>query len=592
MRVFLALMFAFMANAAAAQTPPPLTTAYETSWSPPDRRHDAEAVAWFMSGMKFEGEFKIWYLLGEPVVNCTARWTNSTGGFVSLRADDGVMTETAGDGEVEVYNLILTAAWPDPRDTSYGVGSARTIAVPCDAGVVAQNGRSGFNVAGSPSWDKFICALPDAGVRLKQPDDDVCRAMGGKWLDAASAREVARKGLIMSNRGGRALGPAERAHDDVSVSVLKGDVSGMAVMKRVEKRLWREKSAAFKLERSKAYFADFPPRAGEGAAERTTRRNDAMRRMPLLPSDNPSTDQLQAYEEAWQAVISERGYGAKLEKDWRNKEKALVGAQLKRLKQRDAAAAREEKQILSAFTELQARKKNEPKQIDPMAEYRTDTPLMAFQEGERCGLKRSDGSIAISGNYHRSHGGCPAQAVSGFDIYKAVFRRSHRALLNGGSLANDQNCSYDGCTIYYDRDGSILYKMGKVINPDTEEYRSNSDFAYGLITWSKHDKVYVYSLLSKKHLVDSSTEIFPNIDIYGPSYARSYVYVNSTVLLRNGLPALAIKHDNEYADKGCGRYDSSYFKPAYAYFYIDSEQIEEVGVCTNPVEDLLNEAVE
>ncbi|PQA88286.1 hypothetical protein CW354_08280 [Marinicaulis flavus] len=565
MRAILVLIFVLFAGAAAAQSPKSLQTDYATSWSPPDRRDGAEAVAWFMDGLKFEGNFRIWYLLGEPVVNCTARWTNSTGGNVSLPADDGVRIESAEDGEVEVYNLMLAASWPDPRDTGYGVGSSKTIAVPCDAGVVAQNGRSGFNVAGSPGWDKFLCALPDARIALKHADGDVCKAMGGKWLNAASAREVARKGLLISNSGGRALGPNERAHDEISVGVLKGEVSGMAVMKRVEKRLWREKSAAFKLERAKAYFASFPARGGEGTAGWSARRNDAMRRLPHLPVKDPTTEQLLAYETAWRAIVAENAGDAAVEKDWRQREKALVSEQLKRLKKRDAVAAGEDKAFSRYFTELQRRKVNEPVQPDPMAAYRTATLVPFYPDDRRCGLKRPDGSIAVpaqSFDYNRYY--CLKQLAEGYGIYVGSADASQKS----------EACGSTSCSLFYDNDGNLLYR-----GPYGESFGSKRFVDAGLF---RVGPGFVYSLLKKKVLIEHPSLLFPGL-------RGSIEYDIREPVIRNGTLAVPAVAMSRFSDVGCEYPDdpNRYYKEAYAYLYVDEERVEG-GVCTDPDDDPLN----
>ncbi len=577
MKLIISALAAFAAAIAAANAAPQASRfSYETTYFPKTDESGDRMEFVSASGIALDGKFSVWYLLGEPVINCTARWTNA--GRESMVIDplgDGArIIEPAQEGEIEIYNLLLAASGPDPRDAKYGFGSAKTIAVPCDAGIVAQNGRDGFNVAGSPSWDKFLCALPDAGVRFQgvnAGNKDHCLAMNGKWLSAAEAKAIAISGLNLDE-----------------VVALKASINGAAIVKRAEKRQWREKSAAFKQERTAAMLGRMRVRDGETPLDLIERRSQADRRLPKLPTKDPSAEQLAAYEAAWREVTADLADVDKTFTDeWRAKEKALVGEQLERLKKLDKRAAKEEERYFNYLQSLNALKKNEPVEPDPMAAYRTDAPLTAYIEGSDsnrvCGLKRPDGSVAIPGAYYRPYyGGCPVQAVAGYDIYKAAIEARHPTLGPQGLLANDAVCTYEsGCAIYYDRDGNVLHKAGIEVYPSTES--SNLAFSYGLIVANRErGGMYVYSLLTKKVLLEPSTRVFPRQS--GWSAER----VSATALLRNGRPALRLSiHSSISEDLGCG--PSHY---VYAYLYIDTERVEEVGLCTKPDDDPLNQKIE
>ena len=318
MKQIISALAAIAAAIAAANAAPQASRfSYETTYFPKADESGDRMEFVSASGIALDGKFSVWYLLGEPVINCTARWTNA--GRESMVIDplgDGArIIEPAQEGEIEIYNLLLAASGPDPRDAKYGFGSAKTIAVLCDAGIVAQNGRDGFNVAGSPSWDKFLCALPDAGVRFQGANagnKDHCLAMNGKWLSAAEAKAVAMSSLNLDE-----------------VVALKAGINGAAIVKRAEKRQWREKSAAFKQERTAAMLGGMRVRDGETPLDLIERRSQADRRLPKLPKKDPSAEQLAAYEAAWREVTADLADVDKTFTDeWRAKEKVLVGEQL------------------------------------------------------------------------------------------------------------------------------------------------------------------------------------------------------------------------------------------------------------------------
>lgn len=193
----------------------------------------------------FEGRLTVSLLLGEPVVNCVTRLN-------SIR--DGKMLPSEGyplymdDEDVEVYNLHLVAQVRDPQ-VNYGTRTVFGItffAVFCDAGIVGNGRRSGFNVAGSPNWDNFICGLPTyykAPFRgaVQADGKDKCLALGGKWLDAKTAKKLITDGLQFN---------------EVSIYGFQNNVSGY--VRKYEKHRWSKlkqqgtANAGQQLERVKA----------------------------------------------------------------------------------------------------------------------------------------------------------------------------------------------------------------------------------------------------------------------------------------------------------------------------------------------------
>ncbi len=357
---------------------------YEAGYSP----EDADDLSFYslMDSLQFEGRFQAWFLLGEPVVNCTARWVNAQNAMnldVNAGADDRKFLARPQAGEIEVYNVVVVAQAPDPRDATFGRGSAKYIAAICDAGIVAQNGRDGFNVAGSPSWNEFLCAMPSvySGVFDENRDisaKDRCRAMGGAWVSETDAKKIAREGLKFDR-----------------FEILSAEVTGAAVIRRIEKQAWREDSAAFKRRRTEAFSA----RLQDGTLEGVNRQIGFVQSLPPLPQENPSTEQLKAYEDAYQAAIEASGADdAGFKEEWRAKERALVEKQLDHMRNKAADVGKQEGALARYRADLEKRAENAPEDADPMKEYRTAS-LIPYKDGYYCGLKRPDGSIAVQATY-------------------------------------------------------------------------------------------------------------------------------------------------------------------------------------------------
>ncbi|MEQ8177125.1 MAG: hypothetical protein RIC52_04085 [Amphiplicatus sp.] len=334
MRIILVLIMLLAAGQAAAARKT-ISKSYEATWHPPEQ-HDVEAFQ-YTGAMRFDGKFKIWYLLGEPVVNCTARWNNPEQGTTAVPVGDRRVLEAPQKGEVEVYNLVLAATASDPRGGKYGAGSGRQLAVLCDAGVVAQSGRNGFNVAGSPDWDKFICALPGLSTGRIYTQGDLCEQMRGEWLDAANAKAIAAEGID---------------HKTMTFNVISAEVSGAAVLKRVEKRAWREKSAAFKRQRTAALLDRIASRSS--GFEAANRQISLLNSLPYLP-ETPSSEELDAYEVAYQSALARLESDESHADEWREKERALVREQLEKVRAAEKRVAAEERAVADYRRDLEKR---------------------------------------------------------------------------------------------------------------------------------------------------------------------------------------------------------------------------------------------
>ena len=543
--LFIAFLVFISAEALANSTPKPLNKTWQTKWFAPSNNNDPEAVVWIADGFELNGDFKTWYLLGEPVINCTARWTNSAKASVTVPSSSQNLIETAQEGEVELYNLMLAYIAPDPR---YSGGNENQIVLFCDAGIVAQNGRKGFNVAGSPSWDKFICTVEPGykDIRIRFKDDDLCKSIGGNWLNAANAKSVAISGLDSRKTG---LWNGE-------TKVLKGEVNGMSVIKRVEKRLWREKSARFKQQRTRAYFDNFPRRPGENVTSWTNRKQKALSRLPNLPIENPTANQLKTYEALWKQLLSENSFSPELTIEWTAKEKVLVDEQFIRIHTLTKVTAVQKENYSRYFAKLQMLKGNEPKQIDPMADYRTATLFTYEQNSGPCGLKTTDGTTVAS-----------IEIVPGAPGTRKCFAdqlHSNYGIYAIGARQRDGRWSVE----LYDNNGKLLHKHLGDSNYGIPY--SSTGIPFGIFIFkTKIDEPYfvqnAYSLLEQKIVYSERT--------------RYSLYIS----IRNGRHALGIPSPSS-ACKGTNNL-------GFSYFYLDTKKIEDVAVCINPKDDPSNEMI-
>ncbi|WP_262689814.1 hypothetical protein [Kordiimonas aestuarii] len=378
MRMLIMLLFAvLLALPAQAQVPKRASKDYAITHR---MRNVEDTRIQPYAGLELSGSFKVWYLLGEPVVNCTARWTNP--GVLQVILDDGtrILSEP---GEEEMWNLMLMAQFPNPDKQARRLtnGGGAHLSVFCDAGVVAQNGKNGFNVAGSPNWDKFICATPKkVDTRdmfdIDREQKDQCASVGGDWLSPADAKKAAIAGLSIDE-----------------VMVLSVELSAGETLRRAEKMLWRQKSFAFKQSRASAMLSRLSQKNQPAAIGFAQRQYDLNSK-----ASKPSQQDLKNYDafiSQLQTALGETGPT----REWRDKQQALVGAQLERVADIDRALKAREAELVAYRNILTEMAKNAPEgPTNPLEEYiveeHTLTTFTKPYSGDH-GLKNKSGHVVV-----------------------------------------------------------------------------------------------------------------------------------------------------------------------------------------------------
>lgn len=335
------------------------------------------------AGLELSGSFKVWYLLGEPVVNCTARWTNP--GVLQVVLDDGtrILSEP---GEEEMWNLMLMAQFPNPDKNARRMtnGGGAHLSVFCDAGEVAQNGRNGFNVAGSPNWDKFICSTPrKVNTRdmfhIDREQKDQCASVGGDWLSPAEAKKAAIAGLKIDE-----------------VMVLSVELSAGDTLRRAEKMLWRQKS----FDRKYAKAQDLQARLAKKGLNTGI---DAARRIYNTTSgagNYPTNAHLKEMDRMLDALRAElRDDVADFNNDWHARDRELVAAQLERVAQIDRALREREAELAAYRNILAELAKDAPEgPKNPLENYiveeHTLTPFFKPYTNNH-GLKNKSGHVVV-----------------------------------------------------------------------------------------------------------------------------------------------------------------------------------------------------
>ncbi|MAO39023.1 MAG: hypothetical protein CMK70_01970 [Pseudohongiella sp.] len=375
-----ALIVALPATDAQAQVPKRASKDYAINHS---MRNVNDTRLQPYAGLELSGSFDIWYLLGEPVVNCTARWTNP--GVLQVVLDDGtrVLSEP---GEEAMWNLMLMAQFPDPNKDARRLtnGGGAHLSVFCDAGEVAQNGRNGFNVAGSPNWDKFICSTPKKidtrdMFDIDRKQQDQCASVGGRWLSPAEAKNAAVAGLNIDE-----------------VMVLSVELSAGDTLRRAEKMLWRKKS----FDRKYAKAQDLQARLAQKGLNEGI---DAARRIYNAISGSgtyPTAAHLDEMDSLLDALRAElRDDVAEFNDDWRVRDQALVSAQLERVAEIDHSLRAREAELEAYRTMLAERAKNAPDgPRNPLEEYivaeHTLEPFLSPYSNDH-GLKNKAGHVVV-----------------------------------------------------------------------------------------------------------------------------------------------------------------------------------------------------
>lgn len=402
MRLILCLaLTALISLPALAQTPKPAKANYSISHKMQDT-YDTRLQPY--SGLNLSGMFSVWYLLGEAAVNCTARWENP--GVLQVILDDGtrILSEP---GEEEMWNLMLMAQFPNPDKNARRLtnGGGAHLSIFCDAGVVAQGGRNGFNVAGSPNWDKFICATPKKvdpryNAQVNREAKDQCAAIGGDWLSPAEAKKVAVAGVKVDE-----------------ISVLSVELSAGDTLRRAEKMLWRKKS----FDRKYAKAQDLQARLAKKGLNKGI---DAARRIYNTTSGTgkyPTTAHLDEMERMLDALRAElRDDVADFNDDWRGRDRELVAAQLERVAGIDRTLREREAELVTYRNILTEMAKDAPEgPTNPLEEYIvTEHTLTTFTKpySGNHGLKNKSGHVVLEPKQGRYK---PLEGKSGtkYDFY-------------------------------------------------------------------------------------------------------------------------------------------------------------------------------
>lgn len=380
------------------------------------------------SGLDISGKFKVWYLLGEPVINCVARWNNP--GVLQVILDNGtrILSEP---GEEEMWNLMLMAQFPNPDKSARRLqnGGGAHLNLFCDAGVVAQENRKGFNVAGSPAWSKFICATPNKvdtryNARINRQEKDFCASIGGDWLSEAEARKVAVAGIEIEE-----------------VMVHGVELSAGETLRRAEKMLWRQKSFAYK--QTKAL--DLQNRL---AKRGTNRGIEAARRINTVTAGvgtYPTADKLKALDKVIETLRAElaastpnggtapqgasanrpagggSGEAADFTAHWRDRDRELVSAQLKRVAEIDRTLRQREAVLDRYWRQLEELAKEAPAEpANPTEQYETDALRLTVFRGSShpfdYGLRDPSGRVVLAPRHEEIFPTAPVKGKQ-FDFY-------------------------------------------------------------------------------------------------------------------------------------------------------------------------------
>ena len=419
------LMAAILTSAAHAQAPKSISQEFSIRHKMQDT-YDTRIQP--HSGLELSGKFKVWYLLGEPVINCTARWTNP--GVLQVVMDDGtrVLSEP---GEEEMWNLMLMAQFPNPDKSARRLqnGGGAHLSLLCDAGVVAQNGRNGFNVAGSPAWDKFICATPNKvdtryNARINRQEKDVCASIGGDWLSSADAKKVAIAGIKI---------------DEVMVHGV--ELSAGETLRRAEKMLWRQKSFAYKRTKAQDLQTRLAKKGVNKGIEAARRINTATAGVGTYPTA-AMLEGLERVVETLRAELADDSFAA----DWRDRDRELVSAQLTRVAEIDRTLREREVALDRYRQQLENLAKDAPTgPANPLEDYIVaEHSLIVFTEPYKSGqgLKTRSGRIV-------AQVGAIYTPVVGESGTKYDFYIGRRSGSGDGAWVMDRNGNHVGAEVFY-----------------------------------------------------------------------------------------------------------------------------------------------
>jgi Zn-finger nucleic acid-binding protein len=385
------------------------------------------------ASLKLRGNFHIRYLMGEPVVGCAALWLNPGVSQVETDGGNRILAEV---GEEDLYNLMLVAQFPNPLKgaTRHTNGGGAFLSTFCDAGIVAQNGKKGLNVSGSPNWDEFLCATPfrldtSRMNAINRQERDLCASVRGTWLTREEARKVAAGNIEITD-----------------VQVHGFEINNSDTVRRAEKMAWRQTSFA----RTKVKVARVMDRIYKLGSQRavtvanaiSAERANVERRV----IGSPSAADVKAYDTLLARALADleglrAGEREAMQDSWQAEDREMIGNQLarvrgldKRLSANDSAMARYEADLREAAKD--APQLPEPKErVDPMAKYAVaEHRYSVHYDGE--GLGHRTGGWAAPPETKKNHYS-PLKGRSGkkYDIYlkkvEGIGERRHYSILDG-----------------------------------------------------------------------------------------------------------------------------------------------------------------
>ncbi|WP_020397853.1 hypothetical protein [Kordiimonas gwangyangensis] len=368
--------------------------------------------------LKLRGNFNIRYLMGEPVVGCTALWLNPGVSQVETEGGNRVLAEV---GEEDLYNLMLVAQFPNPlkgaaRHTN---GGGAFISVFCDAGIVAQNGKNGFNVSGSPNWDEFLCATPyrldtSRMNAINRQERDLCASVRGTWLTREEARKVAAGNIEITD-----------------VQVHGFEINNSDTLRRAEKMAWRKTSFARTKTKFKGVMTRLYDTLPQSSWVRFTGLGAEAQALERRVVGTPSAADVKTYDTLLERALAELDTARKGERDamqesWQAEDREMIGNQLTRVRGVDETLSRMDSAMARYEADLREAAKDAPQlpdpkeRVDPMAKYAVaEHRYIVGPEGE--GLGYRTGGWAVRPEQYTTY--APLQGRSGkkYDIYVKRF---------------------------------------------------------------------------------------------------------------------------------------------------------------------------
>lgn len=311
--------------------------------------------------LKLRGNFNIRYLMGEPVVGCTALWLNPGVSQVETEGGNRVLAEA---GEEDLYNLMLVAQFPNPLKgaTRHTNGGGAFLSAFCDAGIVAQNGKNGFNVSGSPNWDEFLCATPyrldtSRMNAINRQERDLCTSVRGTWLTREEARKVAAGNIEITD-----------------VQVHGFEINNSDTVRRAEKMAWRRTSFARTKTKFKGVMTRLYDTLPQSSWVRFTGLGAEAQALERRVVGSPSATDVKAYDTLLDRALAELEAARKGERDamqesWQAEDREMIGKQLTRVRGVDETLGKMDSAMARYEADLREAAKDAPQLPDPMKQY-------------------------------------------------------------------------------------------------------------------------------------------------------------------------------------------------------------------------------